>query len=364
MPHQLRETEVDLSHLFLDPNNPRYADLGDVKGYISESRIHEEAVQARAQLRIEAGPYDLQQLQDSIKNIGFQPMDRLVVVDLPQSGHYMVVEGNRRLAALKRLAADDASGDITLEDDVKKSIGKVPVLVIDDSNKEARDYFARVLQGVRHVASVKPWGPYQQAQLIRRMLDQGQQISDIKEVLGLSTPRINSLRRVYNALEQMRNDSEYESEAKPMLFSHFEEAFKKPEIRTWLGWDEKLQLCLHDEHRQMFYAWCVEIEVDGRKVRKIEDAKDIRFLSRVLDDEVQKDNFYNMPYFTLADANSKVIGNVPEIDWRSILKHNLNVLNSVGALDLSHATSDDVSLLEKVKDACSSLMNIAEKIKH
>src|SRR5205823_8587089 len=111
---------------------------------------------------------------------------------------------------------------------VQNSLCEIPVLVIDEPEQSKREHFARVLQGVRHVAGIRPWGPYQQAQIVALMIDDGKDQAEICEVLGLTIRRINILRRCFRALEQMRRDDDYGDRAKPALFSAFEEAFKLP----------------------------------------------------------------------------------------------------------------------------------------
>ena len=203
----------------------------------------------------------------------------------------MVIEGNRRLAAIKSLLRDEAAGEIDLDPTTRYFIDQPPGMVIDDPDPESRNYTARVLQG-GHVASVRPWGPYQQAQLVGLMLDEGRDVGDIKETLGLSATRINSLRRVYYAREQMRRDPEYGEFAKPGLFSNFEESLKLPKVRSWLEWDDTANKALNTEHRQMLYGWFVGTEEDGERLpSKIVDAKDIRKLPGLFENPVALQRF-------------------------------------------------------------------------
>ena len=49
---RLREIEVQLKNLFLDPNNPKFADLQDKLQNVSMDRVTEPGVQAKALKRI------------------------------------------------------------------------------------------------------------------------------------------------------------------------------------------------------------------------------------------------------------------------------------------------------------------------
>lgn len=355
MNNQLEEATLPINALYLDPNNPRFADIS--VGAVPEAKVHLESVQATAMQRMLDGPFDVRELKDSIENIGFLHVDRLVAVELPEPNKFMVIEGNRRLAAMKTLLRDADSGELPLKDEVKESLFDVPVFIIRDTDKTARDHTARVLQGVRHIASIKPWGPYQQAQIVAVMLKEGKSTSDIKQVLGMNVRRINSLRRCYFALEQMRDDTEYKADAQPSLFSHFEEALNVPEVRKWLGWDESQNKCLDQEHTQTFYSWCVGIEEDGvRLPKKVVDAKDSRKLPLLMSSQLQYQRFYEDPRMTVTEAMRGVGDSGPSIDWRTLLNNDLATLNHVPAVDLSET---DVQLLQSVKDLCDKLIQKA-----
>ena len=167
---KLKEIEVGVNQLFLDPNNPRYADMEDIANPVSDEKVADERVQKRAIERILDQRLEVQQLMDSIRTIGFITVDRLVVVPLPHEGKYKVIEGNRRLGAIKSLLDDSDAGEIDIPESVLPTLKNMPVLVLEESDKEKCEHLGRVLQGVRHVSSIRAWGPYQQAQLVVMML--------------------------------------------------------------------------------------------------------------------------------------------------------------------------------------------------
>lgn len=354
----LTPLDLPLEKLCLDPNNPRFIDENMMRR-IPEGNVHEPAVQSRALERILHDRYEVAQLRESIENVGFLPVDRLVVVQLPDIDRYMVVEGNRRLAALMLVHDALINREIDLPAEVQHSIEVVPVVVIEDPDKRARDHFARVLQGVRHLSSIKQWGPYQQAQLVATMIRDHKRLAEIKGVLGLSTARINSLRRVYFALEEMGKDPDFGEHAGPELFSHFEEALKIPGVRTWLEWDDENNSCVNAEHRQMFYSWCVGVDEDGERLsRKIVDAKDLRKLVGLMEDPVQFRRFVEDPRLTLADAARGAVTAEPAFDWRGVLQANANTLSQIPALELRQITQGDIDLLERIKRQCDDLLQM------
>jgi hypothetical protein len=81
---------VPLSRLHLNPQNPRHKPIEDEADIIAELYRREKV---------------LELLQEIATRGLLSPIERIGVVDLPEvPGHYLVVEGNRRVCALKLLA--------------------------------------------------------------------------------------------------------------------------------------------------------------------------------------------------------------------------------------------------------------------
>ena len=76
-------------------------------------------------------------------------MDRIVVRKFSDDA-YIVIEGNRRLAAIKSLMAAEERREITLLDHIKDTLETIEVLLLDSENDdyEAATWF---LQGIRHI---------------------------------------------------------------------------------------------------------------------------------------------------------------------------------------------------------------------
>ncbi len=97
LPALLTPITVQLDEILLDPNNPRFAELGQELEAIPEARFAEPRVQQQAYDRMKTPRFDVAELRDTIKNLGFLPMDRIVVRKWragPQDTvRYVVVEG-------------------------------------------------------------------------------------------------------------------------------------------------------------------------------------------------------------------------------------------------------------------------------
>ncbi len=68
---------------------------------------------------------------------------------------FLVIEGNRRIAALRQIR-DEYEGGIDIPDGVVNVLDAVPCLVADGPDQEA--YFREALMGIRHVGGIKEWG--------------------------------------------------------------------------------------------------------------------------------------------------------------------------------------------------------------
>jgi hypothetical protein len=359
----LKEEKVGSGQLYLDPNNPRYADITNTLNKIPADRITDETVQNKALERMLDERFEVKQLKDSIHDIGFLSVDRLVVTPLPAAGKYLVVEGNRRLAAIKSLLQDEASGEIQLDSRVKDTLSSFPVAVISAEDQEQRDYIARVMQGVRHLAGIKPWGPYQQGMIVALMLDDGRDLSEVCDTLGLTSRRANQLRRAYYAMQQMKQDDDFAEYVKPSFFSYFDEVFKAAKVRDWLGWNDDKNLFENTENRKQLYTWIVGEDINGeQQTPKLVDPKEVRDLRDLMEDPVQFKRFCETPTLSITDA-LKGITRQTTIDWRGILANNLTVLNQIPAVDFVHASDDDVNLLKKLLQVCQTQLTMIDTLK-
>lgn len=145
---------IAVSDLKFDPHNPR---LPDGLGHQDEVAI--------LQWMLRNG--DLVELMSSIGATGYSDAEPLLAVK-DESDGYIVVEGNRRLAALKLLL--DPSLATVKKRAVQESFDqaqyhpeRVPVLVYGSRN----DILAYL--GYRHITGVKSWGPLQKARYLQQL---------------------------------------------------------------------------------------------------------------------------------------------------------------------------------------------------
>ena len=207
----LRPIRVPLKQLLLDPNNPRF--LEDHADRVDESDFHLPGVQYDAAERMRRPAFNLVELQQSIEANGWQPVDMIFVRKV--NDHFVVLEGNRRLMALRALSE---SGKLV--EPLKSAVDPLRVLeVVNEGDvDDLRNQIAYLL-GVRHQSSLKRWTPFAQASNIyERYLTLGNMTdetfrwddavaAEIGAALSVSVKKLKERLRVYRAMKQLNGVS-------------------------------------------------------------------------------------------------------------------------------------------------------------
>ena len=311
----LSPIDVSLDQLLLDPNNPRFSELGEALNSIPEARFAEDKIQLNTKEKMKSSIFDVSELKDTIKTVGFLPMDRIVVrkwkgTNADGKERYIVIEGNRRVTALKWLIDLHENGKETFSQEQIKNFTQLGVLILDD--KLAPETAILILPGLRHVSGVKEWGAYQKAKAVHALRKAGLSPQEVAQSLGLSTRAANTSYRCFLALEQMRADEEFGEFATPKMYSYFEEAFKRPDVKEWLNWGDESEHFDHEEHLKEFYSWMVPSD-DGDGSPKLPESKSVRDLGIIVKDE-QALNVFRSPDGSLSRAIAKFQIDHPE-DW-------------------------------------------------
>lgn len=304
---------LKLSDLLLEPNNPRFSELREDYATVSESRYADDKVQQIANSKMRNAIFNVAELRDTIKTIGFLPMDRIVVREwdgLNGVNKFVVIEGNRRVTALKWLLQLHDEGKENLDADFLASLDNIEALLLDKT--KAPESAQLILPGLRHVSGVKEWGPYQKAKAVFHLRQTGLSPQDSAQSLGLSTRAANQSYRCFLALENMANDEEYEERVTPDMYSYFEEVFKRPVVRDWLEWDDTCEKFKNSTNLSDFYSWIARPE-EGESAQKLPEAKSVRELAQFINDDAAM-NVFRSDAGTLARALAKFEVDHPA-DW-------------------------------------------------
>lgn len=248
--------KVKLDQVYLDPNNPRLEVFK--REAVPLDRVTELGIQQAALEHLRS--IGIGDLIESIRASGFCTIDRIVLK--PQDDKYMVVEGNRRMAALKVLQDEHNKGRITIPDNILKGILEFEALVY----KGERDDIAWIVQGFRHAPeAIKEWEDYSKAKFFSELERRGKKASDIAKMFNIK-PRsqVPELIRSYCGFEQAAENEDYGGQLDPQgHFSFFTQIiFVKPELRKWLGWDDTAREFDNLENLNKFLSWIFLKKID------------------------------------------------------------------------------------------------------
>ncbi len=361
----LEPINVNLKDVLLDPNNPRFAELGDNIDSVLETRFAETKIQKDAFDKMKTDKFGVSELRDTIKTIGFLPMDKIVVREWKgneegKEKKYITVEGNRRISALKWLLELHETGKETFNPEQLENFTELEVLLLDQDN--APDSAIWILPGLRHVSGIKEWGPYQKARAVYILREGGSSPQDSALSLGLSTRAANQLWRSYLALDQMQKDEEFGEYAEPKLYSYFEEILKKPDVRLWLDWSDTEKKFKHTGRLREMYTWIIgETDDDGNlKDPKLPEAKSVREISPILNDEAALAVFRSANG-NLTRALARYEADHPE-DWQPTIIKAEAILSSLAPDILRGLTADEITSLDKLKKRIDIVMSDREKL--
>ena len=222
--------------------------------YYADAEVQEEAFDKLV------GAWDVNGLVRSILTNGLIGFEYIVVKpyervddneDDDEDDRYVVIEGNRRLAAINQIRRDLVRGRLTneREREIAEQLKTIQVLVFSGTEAEEK-----IIHGIRHVAGPKEWKGYQQGQLVQDLRERlGMEFKDIQNALGLGPRVVQRVYQTLKAFEQMRKDEEYGDFADRGLFSLFQEMLVRPPLRAWLEWSEDQNKFLNDTNRKIIY---------------------------------------------------------------------------------------------------------------
>lgn len=207
---------LETAQLNLDPQNPRLRE--DQRG-LSQSDLLTVMMD-----------WGLDELAASIVENGFWPHEALIVareklVPKAKKLSLLVIEGNRRLAAVKLLLAAREGQHSSpkwkalardLSPEATKALSRLPTIEVSDRSDV--DAFL----GFRHVTGIKQWEPHEKAAFIAKLVDGGASYVDVMRRIGSKT---TTVRRNYIALKLFRQLEELEGVATERIRDKFSVLF-------------------------------------------------------------------------------------------------------------------------------------------
>lgn len=239
---------VPLIELILDPANELA--LADDPSLAADAAFMRAFVPVRSYQRLCAMGLDA-----LISVIARQPQSlqgRILVKAVPESGHFVVIDGSRHVAALRQMAESGSANGVGLSSDVIALFDACPVTIV---HPEADPALVLALLADASDPGSDPWLHGQRDQLL--VLLAGRSVHHSYPTMAVATAgNSQTLRRYhgYRALQQMMQQVSIPPHVAIVLYPLFHAAVGRSIIRTWLDWDETLCCFIDDAELERFYA--------------------------------------------------------------------------------------------------------------
>lgn len=218
--NQAKYEYLSTDKLKFDPGNPRF-----FGSQTDQKKTQSELYQV---LKNDFGALGL---VDSLLANGFVPYEPLVVRN--EGAHYSVLEGNRRLAAVKYILEHS---DEYREKSAKPiaDLEKIPCIIFEESGKSAINR-EQIYLGLRHFSGYTQWQPRSKAEYLARQIEAG--ISPGELAVKLNTTK-NKLKKYLIAMNLLNKVGRTVSESPAKNFGKFwllAEALQRSQIQEYLA---------------------------------------------------------------------------------------------------------------------------------
>lgn len=129
-----RQDDYDSQKLLFWPNNPRLK-IRDMQEVIfTDKELLDKSKQQSIFRKLKETEHQVGELIQKISGRGFDPSHALIVQKIGSTGHYLVLEGNRRLTAIRSIQANKQSSA-----SLKKSLHKIPCFLFECERKNVQE---------------------------------------------------------------------------------------------------------------------------------------------------------------------------------------------------------------------------------
>ena len=275
-----------LDELYLDAKNPR---LGrhDSEGDLSQKDI-------LGLMR----SWVLDELAESYLESGFWTHEALLVVEeeLEEKLRLVVIEGNRRLAALKYLRDAYHEEEVprkwqtliqdtqATEEHFNKLFNEIPYIQVD-SREEVESFL-----GFRHVTGIKQWRTEQKAQYIAKLIEQGTSYEEVMRKIGSRTSTVRQHYISYQLLLQMEDSVEnFSFKDASGRFSVMYLTLSKKGVQNYLQIDimagpETAKKPVPEDHLQNLANFALWLFGNDERPPLFEDSRDAQYFNTALED--------------------------------------------------------------------------------
>lgn len=334
-----------LSEIFLDPMNPRLGRALRDRG-LTQQEVYDSM-----------RDWSLEELATSFLESGFWVHEAVLCVVEEIDGHerLVVVEGNRRIAALMRLRK------------TYKGVERSPKwLALTEGTEEPTDMFAAIpymriakrsdidaFLGFRHVTGIKEWRPPEKAAFIAKLINErGISYREVMRIIGSKTPVVERHYIAYCILTQMRRTEDLDVASVEGRFSLLFLSLRSKHVQRFLGVQDKFGIPpaevappVPDEHIEQLRKYTIWLFGDEETPPIVQDSRQIEKFALVLSSKEALKYLRAMKKPSLSRAYVIAGGEREELyDIISVATYNLEE-----ALSVIHLYKEDERLLKMVK---------------
>lgn len=372
---KLELRKVAPEKLIPDPNNPRLI-TNDDEHYDNQQALD---LQDRTLSRMRGGEgddgqrdrYKIKELERSIIENGWWPVDYIFVRKFGDDGHYLVLEGNRRVTAIKNLRNSE---DTPLA--LKNSLNIVEVMeIVGETDEKILREKVTYLLGVRHHGSLKKWTPFAQAHnIFTRYLELAGQTTDnfswdvgrgeqVANALSIDLEVLKNRLRVYRGMEQLDGShlmENAEGRIQDRYYSVIAEVVlsKDRALKEYINQNDT-DFRLDNESVTKMINLC-HFDRPGRKESPINNPQEWRKLANILkeEDESRKaemldavEKHKDKPSDVWA-ARASELHRITWARWLSSVNNIINKIN-IGQVDINDGDAKEITI---------KLMGLLEKL--
>lgn len=305
------------------------------------------------------------ELMGSIGEKGFFPAEPLLVVKNDTTEKYTVVEGNRRLTAVKLLNNPElalkrkSASVITIANEAVKETKKLPVMIFPE-RKEILDYL-----GFKHITGVKQWGPLAKAKYLKELQKEylsfkisiDDQYKRLAKAIGSRADYVRDLLIGLEVYDNIHNNSYFNISGlneETIDFGVYYNALKYANIPKFLGIDKSAENPINKiDKAKLEELTKIISEKDKQGKTKLGESRNLSTLNSIIQESKPLRMFIGGK--SLEEAAMYLEG--PDEVFKTSLRRSSSFLKEAeGALkEIEQCTQLDVELVDKVK---SQVINI------
>jgi ParB-like chromosome segregation protein Spo0J len=262
---------ISIESLQFDPKNPRVVEL-----------LGPKPTQTQIEQLLLGGDMRARELMPSFMENGYIPYEPLVV--RPHNSRFTVIEGNRRLAAIRALMNSEDAEEV--EAFKRHGLSSVPCLIFQGDDRQLLAYL-----GLRHLSKTKDWGTNAKGAFVERIIEAGFNLREAARLTNTSTGSLRLIlltRRLFEEASSLGFDLPASGADGETIFWHLGDAVRRSRTKAYLRLTEDPEPLETPNYDQTKFEYLIGWLYGNRKTgqqRVIDSIRDIKSLDECLGNE-------------------------------------------------------------------------------